>query len=265
MEQALLGAAAGTLFSFAMTVLGSAMVFLFRKLPTDKWYRLLLGFAAGVMMAASVWSLLIPSIEYTKNLPLPNWLPAVGGVLSGVIFLIFADIVIEKSRLLTTILHRHLPYQKSSVWMMMAVTLHNIPEGLAIGLSFAMAVKTGQIDSGMYAAAIALALGIGVQNFPEGAAISLPLHQDGISAVRSFVYGSLSAIVEPIFGIVTVCLVSYVQIVLPWLLAFAAGAMLYVVIHELLPAPKQQGSSVGFTLSVIVGFLTMMLLDVALG
>lgn len=262
--QAVAWAAAGTGFTFFMTALGSAMVFFFRKRVTAGAQRIFLGFAAGVMVAASVWSLLIPAIEEAQNWGMPGWLPAAGGFLLGVGFLMALDCVMP---------HLHLgaeePEGHSSTWrrttlLIFAVTLHNIPEGMAVGFSFALAAQHGN-DPALYAGAMALAIGMGIQNFPEGAAISLPLRQEGLPAWKSFVYGGLSGIVEPIFGILAVLVAGSIQPLLPWLLAFAAGAMLYVVVEELIPeAHLGEHSNVG-TLGVMAGFLVMMVLDVALG
>ena len=262
--QAVAWAAAGTGFTFFMTALGSAMVFFFRKRVTAGTQRIFLGFAAGVMVAASVWSLLIPAIEEAQNWGMPGWLPAAGGFLLGVGFLMALDCVMP---------HLHLgakePEGHSSTWrrttlLIFAVTLHNIPEGMAVGFSFALAAQHGN-DPALYAGAMALAIGMGIQNLPEGAAISLPLRQEGLPAWKSFVYGGLSGIVEPIFGILAVLVAGSIQPLLPWLLAFAAGAMLYVVVEELIPeAHLGEHSNVG-TLGVMAGFLVMMVLDVALG
>ena len=212
--QAVAWAAAGTGFTFFMTALGSAMVFFFRKRVTAGAQRIFLGFAAGVMVAASVWSLLIPAIEEAQNWGMPGWLPAAGGFLLGVGFLMALDCVMP---------HLHLgakePEGHSSTWrrttlLIFAVTLHNIPEGMAVGFSFALAAQHGN-DPALYAGAMALAIGMGIQNFPEGAAISLPLRQEGLPAWKSFVYGGLSGIVEPIFGILAVLVAGSIQPLLP--------------------------------------------------
>ena len=263
MTKALLWAAGGTGFTFLMTALGSAMVFFFRKRMSVSIQRIFLGFAAGVMIAASVWSLIIPAIEEAESLGIPGWLPAAGGFMLGVAFLMALDGLMS---------HLHAfaaaPEGVSSNWkrttlLMAAVTLHNIPEGMAVGLSFALAAQHG--DASAYTGAMALALGMGIQNFPEGAAISLPLRQEGVPVGKSFLMGSLSGIVEPIFGILTVLIAGSIQPLMPWLLSFAAGAMLYVVVEELIPeAHLGEHSNVG-TLGVMAGFLIMMILDVALG
>lgn len=260
-------AAAGTGFTFFMTALGAATVFLFRSQITLSVQRLFLGFAAGVMIAASVWSLLIPSIEQTEEAGGIGWLPAAGGLVLGALFLMGLDSLLPH-------LHPDL-FQKDShpegrpsslrrtTLLVFAVTLHNIPEGMAVGLSFALAAQNQ--EPGSYAAAMALALGMGIQNFPEGAAISLPLRKEGFSAGKSFVYGSLSGFVEPVFGILVVLLAGLIQPLMPWLLSFAAGAMLYVVVEELIPeAHLGEHSNIG-TMGVMAGFLVMMILDVALG
>ena len=228
--QSILWAATGTGFTFLMTTLGAAMVFLFRKQLNASIQRIFLGFAAGVMIAASVWSLLIPAMEEAEASGLPGWLPAVGGF----------------------------------VLLVLAVTLHNIPEGMAVGLSFALAAQHAG-EGAALSGALALALGIGIQNFPEGAAISLPLRQEGLSAGRAFLYGSASGVVEPVFGILVVLVAGTIQPLMPWLLSFAAGAMMYVVVEELIPEAHLGEHSNTGTLGVMAGFLLMMVLDVALG
>lgn len=260
----LLGASLGTLFPFLMTTLGSAMVFFFRKGMKSGVQRIFLGFAAGVMIAASMWGLLTPAIEESEQLGIPGWLPAAGGFALGVLFLMLMDVLLPH-------LHPGLrepegmpSSMRRSTLMMLAVTLHNIPEGMAVGLAFALAVQHGDTNITM-ASAMALSLGIGIQNFPEGAAISLPLRREGISAGRSFVMGSLSGIVEPIFGILVVLVAGSIQPLMPWLLSFAAGAMMYVVVEELIPEAHLGEHSNGGTISVMVGFLLMMVLDIALG
>lgn len=265
MKQAVLWAAGGTGFTFLMTTLGSAMVFFFRKKVDMKIQRIFLGFAAGVMIAASVWSLLIPAIDEAEAAGKIGWIPAAGGFILGIIFLLLMDQLLP---------HLHLgekePEGLNSSWkrttlLVMAVTLHNIPEGMAVGLSFALAAQHMEMGSAGFTAAFALALGIGIQNFPEGAAISLPLRQEGTPAGKAFIYGSLSGIVEPIFGILVVLAAGSIQPLMPWLLSFAAGAMMYVVVEELIPeAHLGEHSNIG-TLGVMAGFLIMMILDVALG
>lgn len=263
MHTAVLWAAAGTGFTFLMTTLGAGLVFFFRKQFSAGLQRVFLGFAAGVMIAAAVWSLLIPAIDQAEAAGLLGWVPAAGGFLLGVGFLIAMDSLLP---------HLHIgakqPEGLSAPWkrttlLFTAVTLHNIPEDMAVGLSFALAAQGGQAAG--YTAAMALALGIGIQNFPEGAAISLPLRQEGKSVGRAFWMGSLSGVVEPIFGVLTVLIAGSIQPLMPWLLSFAAGAMIYVVVEELIPeAHLGEHSHVG-TLGVIFGFVVMMILDVALG
>ena len=247
--QSILWAATGTGFTFLMTTLGAAMVFLFRKQLNASIQRIFLGFAAGVMIAAS---------------GLPGWLPAVGGFVLGIGFLLLLDVLLP---------HLHVdarqPEGLHSSWrrttlLVLAVTLHNIPEGMAVGLSFALAAQHAG-EGAALSGALALALGIGIQNFPEGAAISLPLRQEGLSAGRAFLYGSASGVVEPVFGILVVLVAGTIQPLMPWLLSFAAGAMMYVVVEELIPEAHLGEHSNTGTLGVMAGFLLMMVLDVALG
>lgn len=265
--QALGWAALGCGFTWLMTSAGSAMVFLTgsdaRRNATAS--RIFLGFAAGVMIAASVWSLLNPAIEQAEELGQIGWIPAAGGFLLGVAFLISLD---------TLLPHLHAdsdqPEGVPSSWkrttlLVSAVTLHNIPEGMSVGLLFAMASQAaGPADGSYLGMALALAVGMGLQNFPEGAAISLPLRREGFSRRKAFVAGSLSGIVEPIFGVAVVLAAPWVTPFMPWLLSFAAGAMVYVVVEELIPeAHLGEHSHLG-TLGVIAGFVVMMALDVAL-
>lgn len=264
MREALLWAAGGTGFTFLMTALGAATVFLFRGEVKKGAQRIFLGFAAGVMIAASVWSLLIPAIEEAEAAGKTGWIPAAGGMVLGIAFLMLLDMLLP---------HLHIgettPEGVSSSWrrttlMILAVTLHNIPEGMAVGLSFALAAQHSG-DPAQIAAAMALALGIGIQNFPEGAAVSLPLRQEGTSRTKAFLYGSLSGIVELFFGVAVVLVSEFIRPYMPWMLSFAAGSMLYVVVEELIPeAHLGEHSNVG-TLGVMGGFLVMMILDVALG
>lgn len=264
MGQALLWAAAGTGFTFLMTALGSAMVFIFRKEMSGGIQKIFLGFAAGVMIAASVWSLLIPAIEEAEASGMIGWIPAAGGFIIGIAFLYGLDMLIPHLHIGSTQAEGLSSSMRRTTLLVMAVTLHNIPEGMAVGLSFARAAQHGG-DVGIYASALALALGIGIQNFPEGAAVSLPLRQEGMRLGRAFAMGSLSGIVEPIFGLATVLLAAFITPYMPWMLAFAAGAMMYVVVEELIPeAHLGEHSNVG-TMGVMAGFLIMMILDVALG
>ncbi|MGN0601944.1 MAG: ZIP family metal transporter [Oscillospiraceae bacterium] len=257
-------AAAGTGLTFLLTTLGAAVVFFLKKnASSEKIERIFLGFAAGVMIAASVWSLLIPAIEKAEELGKIGWIPAAGGFVLGVLFLMGLDKLLPY-------FHAGLDREKGveqgmkrSTLLVCAVTLHNIPEGMAVGLAFALAAQDN--SSVLLAAAVALAMGIGIQNFPEGAAISLPLRQSGMSRTKAFLYGMASGLVEPVFGILTVLVAGSVVPLMPWLLAFAAGAMLYVVVEELIPEAHLGDFPHLGTFGVMVGFLIMMILDVALG
>ena len=256
-------ALAGTTFTFLMTALGAATVFFFRREITPAIQRLFLGFAAGVMIAASVWSLLIPAIEEAEESGVPGYLPATGGFILGVAFLLLLDKALPH-------LHHDDPRvpkakrSKRTALLMIAMTLHNIPEGMAVGLAFA---RAAQNEGGVLwlSAAGALALGIGIQNFPEGAAISLPLRQEGNSRSRAFLEGCLSGSVEPIFGVLAAIVAGSVAPLMPWFLSFAAGAMMVVVVEELIPESQAgEHSNIG-TIGAAAGFVLMMILDVALG
>lgn len=264
MNQAIVWAGAGTGFTFLMTALGASVVFIFKKEMGKSIQRGFLGFAAGVMMAASVWSLLIPAIDETEELGGIGWIPAAGGFILGGIFLYLLDFLMPHLHLgeknpegIRTSFHR-------TTLLVLAVTLHNIPEGMAVGLAFAMAAQHPE-DTALYASAFALALGIGIQNFPEGAAISLPLRQEGLGRWKAFAFGSLSGLVELIFGIGITLIAAQITPYMPWFLAFAAGAMIYVVVEELIPEANQGEHSNLGTIGVMIGFLIMMILDVALG
>ena len=262
--QSFLYISAGLGFIFLMTCLGAATVFFFRKGTSGKMLRVFLGFAAGVMIAAAIWSLLIPAIAESEAAGIPGWIPAAGGFILGVLFLFVLDQIIPHLHPLSNVQEGLSSASKRTTLLISAVTLHNIPEGMAVGLAFALAVQNGG-EPAMFAPAIALALGIGIQNFPEGAAVSLPLYQEGISKRKAFLWGSLSGIVEPLFGFLAVLLAVWIAPLMPWLLAFAAGAMIYVVVEELIPeANLDKHSHVG-TMGVMAGFLIMMVLDVALG
>jgi ZIP family zinc transporter len=264
MAEALKWAAAGTGFTFLMTAMGAAMVFFFRKAMSGNVQRSFLGFAAGVMIAASVWSLLIPAIDAAEAAGQVGWIPAAGGFILGIAFLFGLDRLIPHLHPGANTTEGPSSSMRRTSLLVMAVTLHNIPEGMAVGLGFALAAQSGG-ETVTYASALALALGIGIQNFPEGAAVSLPLRQEGMSLGKSFLMGSASAIVEPIFGLLTVLVSGFIAPYMPWFLSFAAGAMMYVVVEELIPeAHLGEHSHVG-TMGVMVGFLVMMILDVALG
>ena len=261
LQRELLYAAIGTGCTCLATVLGAAMVFFFKKEMSALTQRVFLGFAAGVMIAASVWSLLIPAMEMAEKAGGSVFLPAGGGFVLGGVFLMLLD------RLLP---HLHLDSDrpeglparwKRTTMIVLAVTLHNIPEGMAVGLSFAIAAQEG----GALAGAVALALGMALQNFPEGAAVSLPMRSQGVSRGRSFLCGAASGVVEPIFGLITVLAAGSVTPAMPWILSFAAGAMIYVVVEELIPEAHLGEHSHTGTISVMAGFLVMMLLDVMLG
>ena len=253
----------GLSIPFIGTTLGAAMVFLMKNKINKKIEKLLLGFASGVMIAASVWSLLIPSLDMAKSQNIIEWIPATVGFILGILFLLVLDSIIP---------HLHLNTEKpegikaklqKTTMMVLAVTLHNIPEGMAVGVVFAGAIAQ---NSGItMAGAIALAIGIAIQNFPEGAIISMPLKSEGVSKSKAFLYGTLSGIVEPIAAVLTIALTGFVVPILPYLLSFAAGAMVDVVVEELIPeAQEGKHSNIG-TIGVAIGFIIMMILDVALG
>ena len=253
----------GLLIPFAGTTLGAACVFFMRNNLSELVQRALTGFAAGVMVAASVWSLLLPAMEQAVDMGGWSFVPAVVGFWLGILFLLGLD------RLIPHLHHGSAEAEgiKSSLgkttMLTLAVALHNIPEGMAVG-----AVYAGWLygDSGItLAGALALSLGIAIQNFPEGAIISMPLHSTGSSKLRAFVYGVLSGIVEPIAGILTILAIGIIEPVMPYLLSFAAGAMIYVVIEELVPEMSEGGHSNRATIAFMVGFCLMMTLDVMLG
>lgn len=253
----------GLLIPFIGTMLGSAMVFFMKNKMNLKVQKLLLGFAAGVMIAASIWSLLIPSINMAEEQGKIAWIPAVTGFLLGIIFLLVLDSIIPHMHLNNDKPEGIKSKLKKTTMMIFAVTLHNIPEGMAVGVTFAGALlgNTGITMAG----AFALAIGIAIQNFPEGAIISMPLKSEGVSKTKAFLYGTLSGIVEPIGAIITILLTETVVPILPYLLSFAAGAMIYVVVEELIPESQTgEHSNIG-TLGVAIGFAIMMILDVALG
>ncbi|HWR13108.1 MAG TPA: ZIP family metal transporter [Rectinemataceae bacterium] len=253
-----------TLFTWGVTALGAGMVFFFKTI-NRRVLDGMLGFAAGVMIAASFWSLLAPAIDLSESMGMVKWIPPLVGFLSGGIFLRLVDMLLP---------HLHIEYKrdeaegiktnwKRSTLLVLAITLHNIPEGLAVGVGFG-AVGAG-IQSANLAGAIALALGIGLQNFPEGAAVSIPLRRDGMGRFKSFFYGQASGIVEPIAGVIGATLVGTMRPILPYALAFAAGAMIYVVAEEVLPEANREGNGHLATIGTMLGFALMMVLDVALG
>lgn len=255
--------ALGLLIPFAGTTLGSAMVFCMRREMNRKLEKMLLGFAAGVMIAASVWSLLIPAIDMAEEQGKIAWIPAAAGFLGGVAFLLGLDSLIPHLHLESTEPEGLEANLKKTTMLVLAVTLHNIPEGMSVGVTFAGALlgNTGITLAG----AFTLAVGIAIQNFPEGAIISMPLRSEGASKLRAFVYGALSGVVEPIAAAITILLAEQIVPALPYMLAFAAGAMIYVVIEELIPESQAgEHSNIG-TIGAAAGFVLMMVLDVALG
>ena len=253
----------GLMIPFLGTTLGAGMVFLMKNKINNKLEKGLLGFASGVMIAASVWSLLIPSIEMSKEQNIIEWVPATIGFILGVLFLLLLDNIIP---------HLHVNSKepegikskfRKTTMMVLAVTLHNIPEGMAVGVALAGAISGN--SSLTLAGAIALSIGIAIQNFPEGAIISMPLKEEGNSKIKSFLYGTLSGIVEPIAGLITILITSIVVPILPYILSFAAGAMIYVVVEELIPE-SQTGKHTNLgTIGFSLGFIIMMILDIALG
>lgn len=253
-----------TLFTWGVTALGAGTVF-FTKRMSKKFLDVMLGFAGGVMISASFWSLLAPAIEISAGRGLPPWLPPAAGFMLGGLFLRLIDRILP---------HLHIGFPEEtaegikttwqrSTLLILAITLHNIPEGLAVGVAFG-SVAAG-LPSATLAGAMALALGIGIQNFPEGAAVSIPLRREGMSRLKSFWYGQLSGIVEPIAGMIGVAAVVYAEAILPYALSFAAGAMIFVVVEEVIPESQRSGNTDLATLSLLTGFTTMMILDVAFG
>lgn len=251
-------------FTWGVTALGAAMVFFFKNIDR-RVLDSMLGFAAGVMIAASFWSLLAPAIELAESMGMVKWIPPVAGFLAGGLFLRLVDMLLP---------HLHIEYKRDeaegiktnwsrSILLVLAITLHNIPEGLAVGVGFG-AVNAG-ISSATMAGAVALAMGIGIQNFPEGAAVSIPLRRDGMGRFKSFIYGQASGLVEPIAGVLGVLLVNAMRPILPYALSFAAGAMIYVVAEEVLPEANRGGNGHLATIGTMIGFAVMMTLDVALG
>ena len=257
----------GTLFTWGVTALGAGLVFFFKSINKTV-LNAMLGFAAGVMIAASFWSLLSPAIEMAESLGQTAWITAAVGFLAGGAFLWLVDMILPH-------LHMGLETEEAegiktswqrSVLLVLAITLHNIPEGLAVGVAFGAVAY--DLPSASLTGAIALAIGIGLQNFPEGAAVSIPLRREGFSRTKAFLYGQASGIVEPIAGVIGALAVMSMRPLLPYALAFAAGAMIYVVVEELIPEAqrKEGGSSTDVaTIGCMIGFAVMMILDVALG
>lgn len=253
-----------TLFTWFMTALGSGLVFFFKTIKRNA-LDAMLGFAAGVMIAASYWSLLAPAIEMAEGSSLPSWVPATSGFLAGGAFLWIIDKLLPH-------LHPGFPKEEAeglntswrrSVLLVLAITIHNIPEGLAVGVAFG--ALAADLPSASLGGAIALAIGIGIQNFPEGTAVSVPLRREGFSRLKSFWYGQLSGIVEPVAGVVGAVAVIFMKPMLPYALSFAAGAMIYVVVEELIPESQLEKHTDVATIGAMLGFAVMMTLDVALG
>ena len=251
-----------TLFTWFITALGASLVFFFKNI-NKKILNGMLGFAAGVMIAASFWSLLAPAIEMSEGSSLPRWFPATVGFLLGGLFLWVADKLLPH-------LHLGFPIEdaegiktkwQKSVLLVLAITLHNIPEGLAVGVAFG--ALAANLPSASLAGAVALAIGIGIQNFPEGNAVSVPLRREGLSRLKSFWYGQLSGIVEPIAGVIGAAAVIWMQPILPYALSFAAGAMIYVVVEEVIPESQLDKNTDIATVGAMIGFALMMTLDVA--
>ncbi len=260
----ILQALLATTFTWGVTALGAAVVFVFNTV-NRKLLDAMLGFAAGIMIAASFWSLLAPAIAMTEAAGKTPWIPAVIGFLTGGAFLYGVDKIlphlhlgfpIEEAEGIKTSWHR-------SVLLVLAITLHNIPEGLAVGVAFG-AVAAGVPEASL-GAAVALALGIGIQNFPEGLAVSAPLRREGWSRKKSFMYGQASGLVEPVAGVIGAAAVLWMRPLLPYALSFAAGAMIFVVVEELIPESQLEKNTDLATISAMVGFALMMTLDVALG
>lgn len=251
----------GIMIPFIGTTAGAGCVYFMKNKMNDLVQKILLGFASGVMVAASVWSLLIPAMDMSQDMGKLAFIPASVGFLLGIVFLLALDKLVP---------HMHLDNEKEgpqshlkkSTMLVLAVTLHNIPEGMAVGVIFAGLASGSQGVT--FAGALALSIGIAIQNFPEGAIISMPLKSSGLSKNKSFIYGVLSGVVEPIGAAITVLMASYVVPILPYLLAFAAGAMIYVVVEELIPEASQGKHSNVSTIGFAIGFVVMMILDVAL-
>lgn len=263
-QQALIG----TLFTYGVTALGAALVFFFKQINKTVLNGML-GFAAGVMIAASFWSLLAPGITLAEELGQVAWITAAVGFLAGGGFLYVTDKLLPHLHMGLDISQAEGPKTslQRNILLILAITLHNIPEGLAVGVAFG-AAASGNAAGATVAGAIALAIGIGLQNFPEGAAVSIPLRREGLSRFKAFMYGQASGIVEPIAGVIGAYAVISMRPILPYALAFAAGAMIYVVIEELIPeAQREEGGSKTdiATIGAMIGFTVMMILDVALG
>ncbi len=257
------GIIVGLLLPFLGTTLGAACVFLMKDSIAPRLQKTLTGFAAGVMVAASVWSLLIPSIEMTGKEGLASIVPAIVGFMVGIAFLLFLDNIIPHQHIDSNESEGPKSHLSKTAKLVFAITLHNLPEGMAVGVALAGVLEHNSYMS--MAGAIALSIGIAIQNFPEGAIVSMPLRSAGNSRRRSFLMGTLSGIVEPIGAILTILLASVIVPALPYLLAFAAGAMIYVVVEELIPETQEGEHSNLGTIGFAFGFVLMMALDVLLG
>ncbi len=264
--QTILSIVTGSLFPFFMTVIGAAAVFFVRENTHMVLQRIFLGFAAGVMLAASIWSLLTPAIEGAQLLGIPAWLPTGIGICVGSLFLLISDLAIKQitngdpEPASDNMVEKN--NRRRAILLHFAMSIHNIPEGIAVGLSFSIALQNK--DPLAFSTATALAVGIGIQNFPEGAAVALPLYSSGSTKARAFIQGCLSGIVEPIFCLLTITIFRNAEPFMPWMLSFAAGTMLYVIAEELIPEANHESSSFVGTLSIMLGFLLMMLLDIGL-
>lgn len=245
----------GILIPFIGTSFGSSFVFFMKKSMSEKFQKIIVGFASGVMIAASVWSLILPAVEMAENQGVISWIPATVGLLLGVIFLLIINKIAER--------FENKPNGKKLNMLLFSVTLHNIPEGMAVGVCFA-GFLAGNAGISLLEAVV-LAIGIAIQNIPEGAIISMPLKMKEMGKGKAFLYGVMSGIVEPIAAIITVLLTNIVVPVLPYLLAFAAGAMIFVVVEELIPEMHSGKKSMLGVIGVSIGFAVMMILDIALG
>jgi len=263
-QDAIFQAFLATMFTYGVTALGASLVFVMGDMKR-KYFDGMLGFTGGVMLAASFWSLLLPAIEMSEQLGVISWMPPAIGFATGALFLFTLDRLVP---------HLHINFEEDekegvktnwhkTTLLVLAITLHNIPEGLAVGVAFG-AVAAG-FDGATVSAAVVLTIGIGIQNFPEGTAVSLPLRRQGISKLKSFWYGQLSGVVEPVAGVLGAIAVIYAQPLLPYALSFAAGAMVYVVVEEVIPESQRDKYTDISTLGLIGGFILMMILDVGLG
>lgn len=253
----------GVLIPFVCTTLGSAAVFLFREKVNDKILSAFLAFAAGIMVSASIFSLILPAMDSAEELGMIPWIPVCISFMLGGLFLLLVDRVVPHLHPQSNTTEGIPTKLKRTTMLVFAVTLHNVPEGMAVGLMFGLALQTK--DAAAISAAFALAIGIGIQNIPEGAAVALPMKKEGLSNPKAFVYGTLSGLVEPIAAVIAIFFVSIVDGMMPWLLAFSAGAMIYVVVEELIPEAHMDEHSHIATIVFMIGFTIMMVLDIALG